>query len=262
MPRSVNWHSLARQVERLLLPGECLVCQTMLGAAEWDAPICSLCRSRWRRLPSPLCDRCGQPNDVGSCRFCAEWPHELERVRSAVWFDGPARDAVHRLKYGGWPRAAEPMAQAMRGLAPLEPGVVLVPIPLGKRRLRSRGYNQADVLARALGAVTGLRVDGDQLQRVRETTTQTALTPSERLANVTDAFQAGDGTSGESDRAGESITAHHARPARLGHFVLVDDVCTTGATLIAAAAALVAQGASRVEAVTFARAPLPVVGAA
>lgn len=273
MPRSVNWHSLARQVERLLLPGECLVCQTMLGAAEWDAPICSLCRSRWRRLPSPLCDRCGQPNDVGSCRFCAEWPHELERVRSAVWFDGPARDAVHRLKYGGWPRAAEPMAQAMRGLAPLEPGVVLVPIPLGKRRLRSRGYNQADVLARALGAVTGLRVDGDQLQRVRETTTQTALTPSERLANVTDAFQAGgsgEGASGRADETGESgwsgqaAVARPVRPARRARlrFVLVDDVCTTGATLIAAASALVAQGASRVEAVTFARAPLPVVGAA
>lgn len=175
-----------------------------------------------------------------------------------MWFDGPARDAVHRLKYGGWPRAAEPMARAMRGLAPLEPGVVLVPIPLGKRRLRSRGYNQADVLARALGAVTGLSVESDRLQRMRETATQTALTPEARLANVMGAF----GTEGATVGARHAASPHEpARPARR-HFVLVDDVCTTGATLIAAASALVAQGASRVEAVTFARAPLPVVGAA
>lgn len=244
MSRFAELSALARQVERLLLPGECLVCQTMLGGEEWDAPICSLCRSRWQQLPPPLCARCGQPNEVGSCRFCAEWPHELDRVRSAVWFDGPARDAVHRLKYGGWPRSAEPMARAMRRLEPLEPGVVLVPIPLGKRRRRSRGYNQAEVLARALGTECGLRVDADLLQRVLETSTQTALTPEERLANVREAFRA------EGAEAAEGHT-----------LVLVDDVCTTGATLIAAAAALIAAGASRVEAVTFARAPVPVVGA-
>jgi ComF family protein len=245
------WHSaellsVARGVERLLLPGECLVCQALLGEREWDAPICSLCRTRWKPLPQPLCQRCGQPDELRSCRFCAEWPHELERVQSAVWLDGPARTAVHRLKYDGWRRAAEPMAHAMRALAPLEPGVVLVPIPLGRRRLRSRGYNQAEVLARALAQVTGLEVQGDRLQRVRETTTQTALTPEARLANVTGAF----GT--EKNRAGGSALK----------FVLVDDVCTTGATLVAAASALAAAGAARVEAVTFARAPLPVVGAA
>jgi ComF family protein len=130
------------------------------------------------------------------------------------------------------------MALAMRGLEPLTRDVVLLPIPLSAKRLRKRGYNQAAVLATALGAATGIAVDGDLLQRARDTPTQTALTPEARAANVTGAFMA---------------------PARVeGTFVLVDDVCTTGATLASAASALREAGAARVDAVTFARAPLPV----
>ncbi len=144
----------------------------------------------------------------------------------------------HHLKYGGWPGVAAAMALAMRGLEPLALGAVLVPIPLSRKRLRTRGYNQAAVLATALGGATGLVVDVDLMQRARDTPTQTALTPEARAANVKDAFMA---------------------PALVeGTFVLVDDVCTTGATLASAATALVGAGAARVEAVTFARAPLPV----
>jgi predicted amidophosphoribosyltransferase len=155
-------------------------------------------------------------------------------VRSAAWLEGYARDAVHRLKYEGWTRAAETMAQAMRALEPLTAGVSLVPVPLGRRRLRARGYNQSERIAAALGACTGLPVRLDLLDRVRETRTQTALTPEARHANVAGAF--------------------HAGPVHELELVLVDDVFTTGATLAAAGAALMAAGAVRVEAVTFARA--------
>jgi predicted amidophosphoribosyltransferase len=161
-------------------------------------------------------------------------------VRSAVWLEGSAREAVHHLKYGGWPGMAHALADVMRGLEPLERGTVLVPIPLGAARLRSRGYNQAEVLAQALGSTAGLLVRPGLLRRARETRSQTALAPSARAANVHAAFMA----------AGTV-------PDRL---LLVDDVCTTGATLVAAAEALQAAGATRVEAVTFARAPLPVPG--
>jgi len=159
-------------------------------------------------------------------------------VRSAVWLEGSAREVVHHLKYGGWPGVAAAMALAMRGLEPLTRDVVLLPIPLSAKRLRKRGYNQAAVLAAALGSATGLVVDADLLHRARDTPTQTALTPEARAANVKGAFMA---------------------PARVqGTFVLVDDVCTTGATLASAATALREAGAARVDAVTFARAPLPV----
>jgi ComF family protein len=233
--------ALALAVERLLLPGECMLCKSALATREWDVLACSLCRSRWRRVPPPFCARCGQPGlpDLG-CRFCADWSPALGRVRSAVWLEGGAREAVHHLKYGGWPGMARTLAEAMRALEPLERGTVLVPIPLGRARLRSRGYNQAEALARALGDTAGLPVRAQLLRRARETRSQTALAPSARAANLHDAFMA----------AG-------AMPDRL---VLVDDVCTTGATLVAAAEALAAAGAARVEAVTFARAPLPVPG--
>jgi ComF family protein len=223
------------EVERWLLPPACLLCQGPIVAREEDALVCGVCRSRWRPVPHPVCDRCGQPafGDL-ECRMCAEWPPGLVRVRSAVWLAGGAHNAVHQLKYEGWWRVADAMAEAMAALEPLTGQVSLIPIPLGAGRLRSRGYNQSERLATALAARTGLGVRTDLLSRARETRTQTALTPDARRANVAGAF-----------------AAHRASGLRV---VLVDDVFTTGATLTAAASALAGAGAERVEAVTFGRA--------
>ncbi|MBA3659457.1 MAG: ComF family protein, partial [Gemmatimonadales bacterium] len=106
------------------------------------------------------------------------------------------------------------------------------------RRLRQRGYNQSERLAEALSRRLGLPVAESVLGRTRETPTQTALAPEARHANVAGAF--------ESTGAGGMA------------LVLVDDVFTTGATLVAAAAALRSAGAARVEAVTYARARAPI----
>jgi len=222
-------------LERWLLPPACLLCEAPVPARQGDALVCELCRSRWEPVTAPVCPRCGQPafGDL-ECRLCAAWPAGLERVRSAVWLRGSARDAVHRLKYEGWWRVTEAMALVMTGLEPLTTGVFLIPVPLAPRRERLRGYNQSERLAAALGARLGLRVRTDVLRRTRATRTQTALTPDERLANVAGAF-----------------AATRARGLRA---VLVDDVFTTGATLLAAAEALVAAGAGKVDAVTFGRA--------
>lgn len=235
MGRFADALRLAGAVERLLLPPECLLCHRPVPLAEQDALVCGLCRSRWVPVPPPLCARCGTPAERDeACGTCAGWSGELDRARSAVWLDASSRRAVHHLKYDGWWRAADAMAASMRGLEPLTGSLSLIPIPLGSRRLRRRGYNQSERIARGLAGLLGHPVREDWLARGRETLSQTALTPEERAANVAGAFRAA------------------GRPA--GRCVLVDDVFTTGATLLAAAAALREAGAPAVDAVTFARA--------
>jgi len=158
-------------------------------------------------------------------------------VQSAVWLTGTARAAVHHLKYRGWWRVVEGLAPAMRGLAPLSGSVVPVPVPLGATRRRERGYNQSEMLAGALSRLLDIPMRTDLLRRTRETERQTRLAPDARRANLSGAFL--------------------GRPVGALRPVLVDDVFTTGATLLAAAEALLAAGATEVRAVTFARAMRP-----
>ena len=156
---------------------------------------------------------------------------------------------MHAVKYGGLPRIADDLVRAM---APLRPGVdgpaALVPIPLAPRRLRQRGYNQSEVLARALAREWRIPVIPDVLVRTRETPTQTALTPETRLANVADAFGVNNVQCSINDR---SLDIDHWT------LIIVDDVFTTGATLAEAARALESAGATRIHGVTFARAAIP-----
>jgi ComF family protein len=262
--------TLALDVEALAAPAACLGCERPLARGDAADACCAACRHRMRRIAPPKCRRCGQPLDRWSaqweaagavqtrrrapgapgtsgaetvhCEFCAEWPGELAWAASAVWLeDGPARNLVYALKYGGWRIAAAPMAAilvvetgaALRGLD------ALVPVPLGRVRLRERGHNQAAVLAAALGKASSLPVIDGALRRTRETPTQTRLAPTQRRANVGGAF----GPVG----------------ARLSgmHVALVDDVVTTGATLGAAAQALATLEPASIGALTFARALVP-----
>jgi len=177
------------------------------------------------------------------CRECAAWPEALTRARYATVLAPPADTLVHALKYGGWPELAEEMGRAMAALrlpsSPAGKRRVVVPVPTTRQRVRTRGYNQAALLARSVAEALDLPlVDG--LIRVRGGATQVALPPSQRRANVRGAFAA---------RGGE------AAPRIEGaHVVLVDDVLTTGATAGAAASELVEVGASEVTLLVYARA--------
>jgi predicted amidophosphoribosyltransferase len=173
-----------------------------------------------------------------------------------VWLDGGARAAVHALKYRGLPRIASDLAAVLvRRIPRPAPGAQLVPIPLGPARLKRRGYNQSEVLARALGRQWRLVVKPQLLVRVRDTPTQTALTPAARLANVAGAFALRIGDCGlriEGETGRQSAIRNPQSP-----IVLVDDVFTTGATLAEAARVLGAAGFSSITAVTFGRASIP-----
>jgi ComF family protein len=248
----LNFGHSAIAFEQLLLPAECALCHALLGEREAVHLTCAICRTRFRTVRPPWCGRCGQPEPhFGPCRLCAEWPAALETVRSAVWLVEGAQHAVHALKYGGLARIADDLALLMGPLRPrTDEATALVPIPLAPKRLRQRGYNQSELLARALARKWRIPVLPDLLVRTRETPTQTALTAGTRLANVRAAFAVANAQC-------PMINDHWT--LNIGHsaLIIVDDVFTTGATLAEAARALEQAGARTIHGVTFARAAIP-----
>jgi ComF family protein len=228
----------------LLLPRTCVVCERLLDRDERDM-VCGRCWARLPVLPAPRCERCGHPTRGERCRWCELLPPYVRAARSVCWASGQiGLGIVHALKYGGWYRVASEMGTRMSRLE-LPPDVVderraLVPVPLSAKRIRERGYNQSEHLARAVAARWSLPVWNDVLARVRHTETQTRLTPGDRLRNVSGAF---------------SSRPSARKMLRGAHVVVVDDVVTTAATLNACAAALCDGGARIVSFVTFGRAP-------
>jgi len=150
-----------------------------------------------------------------------------------AWFalEGPVRELIHQLKYGDRPNLAGPLVRLGLALGDLPPGVV-VPVPLGRRRRRGRGYNQADALAREIAASSGRRrLEG--LWRVRETDAQVGRGGDSRRQALEGAF------------AWQGMIAEE--------ILLVDDVVTTGATLVECARAARAAGVARVHTLAAAR---------
>jgi len=168
----------------------------------------------------------------------------LDGIYTTAIFEGAIREVIHGLKYEGTSRLAQPLGQRLamtyadlrqqNGASP----TLITAVPIHDSRLRKRGYNQAALLAEALGRLIGHSgaVRLDVIQRLRDTAPQVALTATERTLNVADAFHAD-----ESAVKGETI-------------LLIDDVFTTGATLSACAEALRHAGAAAVYGLTVAAA--------
>lgn len=235
----------------LLFAPVCLACGAAQSSRSADRLVCGVCWSRAHGLPAPRCERCWTATSPTisplipppACALCATLPPSIRAVRSAFLFDGPVRPMVHALKYSGWHAIAAPMGRRMAALDwPLETEEevrYVVPVPLGRARLRARGYNQAEHLAREVAARRGWICRPDLLQRGRATDAQATLHAAERRANVAGAFRAADG-------AGEILQGEH--------LLIVDDVWTTGATTLACCQALLSAGARAVSVLTFARA--------
>lgn len=244
--RPLDWLLQAALATRdFLLPLVCATCTRPMDPGE-PGIVCGRCWARLAPLASPRCQRCGHPGDgAHRCRWCDLLPPFVRAVRSVARVDaGTASAVVHALKYGGWQAVASGMAERMARLDwpqdVIEERSALVPVPLGRARLRARGYNQSGLLAYELARRWAVPVWDDVLCRSRETRSQTRLTPEERKRNVFGAFVAPE--------------SHRSR-LRGAHVVIVDDVVTTGATLHACAEALFAGGARVVSYVTFGRAP-------
>ncbi|HET6761215.1 MAG TPA: phosphoribosyltransferase family protein [Gemmatimonadaceae bacterium] len=155
----------------------------------------------------------------------------------------PASSIVHALKYGGWSKVADEMAERMGRLSwprdVADERSALIPVPLASARKRERGYNQSALIAADLSKRWRIPVWENMVVRSRETRSQTRLTPEQRLGNVAGSFQIG---------------ARNLDAVRGAHLVIVDDVVTTAATLNACAKVLYEAGARIISYVTFGRA--------
>jgi len=209
-----------------------------VGCGKVGEFLCVGCCQQLPRLLPPFCRKCGKPESSGDlCATC--WGHqtEIDGIRSPFHFDGVIRQAVHELKYHKLKAISACLAKllAVYLQANPVPGEVLVPVPLYPRRLRERGYNQSSLLTRELGKLVGLPVVEDSLYRFKDSLPQARTATVEgRRRNVANAFTC----------RGQRLNGRRV--------LLVDDVCTSGATLEACAAALKAAGAVSVWGFTLA----------
>ncbi len=217
----------------LLFPPRCF------GCGKENTFLCEPCLAALPRLAPPYCQLCAQPLQGQICGRCRTRPLTIDGIRAPFLMQDSIRDGVHRLKYNN-----------LRSLAPTLGGLLadfverqnlaadaVVPVPLHRRRMAERGYNQAALLARELAKASNLSCL-EAVKRVQSAPPQArALSSDQRRLNVHNAFAA------------------PSAPVQGLRLLLVDDVCTTGATLAAAARALTAAGAASVWGIALAREP-------
>lgn len=224
-----------------LTPPKCVACRADVTAG---AALCLACWQTLTFIDEPVCEMLGTPFDYDqgegalSAAAIAE-PPPWDRARAAVAFTETAKHLVHLLKYNDMPEAGLAMAHMMQGAGrKLVAGCdVILPVPLHRRRLWQRRFNQAAVLAQEIARLSGKPFVTDALLRPSATRSQVGLTADERRKNVRRAF----------------VVPPEKQPVIGGKRVLViDDVRTTGATAAAVAQTLKAAGAAHVDVLSFA----------
>jgi competence protein ComFC len=233
---------ILKGVEELFFPRGCEACRKGLQDDEY---LCSECRMTLPRLEAPYCVICSEPfagemDNPFSCANCGQRRFSFECAVPACLARGAVRELIHRFKYGREYFLRHPLAEIMN-LAFEDKRLSgfrcdeIVPVPLHPSRRRWRQFNQAETLARLVGASRGLKVS-DVLIRVRNTDTQTQLDRRARIENLRNAFKIRQ----DAQMKGRNI-------------LLLDDVFTTGSTVEECARQLLKAGASRVRVITVAR---------
>jgi len=214
----------------LFYPQRCVGCERRASDV-----LCSTCFEALPMVGSPVCGRCGLPTAFATpvCEECKNVDFGFESAKAPLKYEGVGKKIVHALKYRGYKRVVERLAVPLM-LQILDDGRfdAVVPVPLHRSRLRKRGFNQAELLARGVAEKMKATVS-DTLQVVRTTRDQVELSAAQRRANVAGAFVA-------------------TEPLR-GRLLLIDDVFTTGATMSACAASLIKAGAEEVHALSLCR---------
>ena len=209
------------------------------GCAKKGIRWCEDCQNSVLPISEPICEICGLPQPkAGICPSCQKTRPFYQALRSWAVFEGAIRKALHQMKYRqdlglGDAISADMLSYVNRLDWQID---LVIPVPLGKKRFRERGYNQVGLFARPLAFAKEWKYAARDLKRVRETISQVGLSADERENNVRDAFAAN-----RKQVAGKNV-------------LVVDDVSTTGATLNSCARALINGGARKVYAFSIARA--------
>lgn len=224
-----------------LFPPACPLCDTPVST---HGELCATCWTEINWIDNPKCIKCGYPfpadldlGDAPLCPVCAAGKSELDWIRSACAYDDASRNAMLPFKHGGKIRYAQFMSRAMMwAMRDIEIDAdIIMPVPLARRRLFKRGYNQATLLARPIARATGLKMDLDSVRR-KYRDDMGHKSARERAENIRGVF---------------SVT----KPEKIRgkKILLVDDVMTSGATFSELRRVLIAAGAVAVYGVTFCR---------
>ncbi len=234
MPRSVT-NAAAKALKAAVdffMPVACVHCGTE------GSLLCPECVANAKKIAKHTCLKCGErtAEHVKLCGDCIALPPPLDRLVPAYRYAGPVRSAVHALKYQQVTAIAPVMARMMSDLSFARNADLdcVASVPMHRERLRERGYNQASLLAQNIAENLGLQFVEDALMKTRATQSQVELTRQQRALSLTNAFNA----------------RYRFDDA---HVLLIDDVCTTGNTLMNCSAVLKTAGARRVSAIVFAK---------
>lgn len=231
----------ARKLADTIMPARCLACKAALHRHD------ALCGACWQGIDfirAPLCDRLGIPlpfatGEVTVSALALANPPAYDKARAVAHYTGTMRTMIHQLKFtdrhDGRQLLGRLLAQA--GAEILDGADLIVPVPLSRRRLLWRRFNQAALLAREVGRVADIAFDPMVLARTRPTRPQVGLTHDQRQRNVAGAFR---------------VTRRHRNRIEGRAVVLLDDVITTGATVEACARVLRRAGAARIDVLALA----------
>ncbi|HTI13313.1 MAG TPA: ComF family protein [Dictyobacter sp.] len=227
---------IIQQFLDILFPPSCAYCH------KGGYLLCPTCLSRVRVPSAPLCPRCHTPWHAHQTQRCYhQQPMNMSGICAAGYYQDPLRTCIYKLKYEGYTRLAQPLSHLLTRtyqMARLQADVI-IPVPLHHQREQKRGYNQAHLLATFCAEQLQIPLNSSLLIRTRETAAQAHLNLYERKHNVAHAFQC---------HPHQSMSTIRDRSV-----LIIDDVCTTGATLEACSLALLMAGAREVWGLVLAR---------